>query len=284
MTTSSTISTPGAWRPDGYAFAADDVLPEAVIFQASQVVGVLEGDEPSLRVAYVVDDQAEFTPEGEEINEGDPALNEAVIHSSKITFLTSLTNELWRQPHQQTPERLAASISRSLTRKLDNALLSQVAPTPPDVAPVVGIAEHDSIIDGGTVAADLDALIDIESEIRANDGFPSLWILSPTAYAGLKKLKTGADFNSSLLGAGVEQAQPLLLGLPVLVNNQLTADTGILLDTTAVVSAIGPVRIDVSEQSMFAFDSRQVRGTVRSGHVVVRPSRVAKFTVAAEGS
>jgi hypothetical protein len=67
--TATSPNSAGAWRPDIYEFAAEDVVPEALIMQASTVANAVEGDAPSVRVAYVDDDGAQFTAEANEIPE-----------------------------------------------------------------------------------------------------------------------------------------------------------------------------------------------------------------------
>ena len=65
MTTQTTTTAAFPWRPDLSVFGAQDVLPSAAIFVASTVRGRIEGDAPAMRVAYIVDDTAEFVAEGD---------------------------------------------------------------------------------------------------------------------------------------------------------------------------------------------------------------------------
>lgn len=110
--------------------------------------------------------------------------------------------------------------------------------------------------------------------------FPSHIIVSPTTWAALRRLKVGGQgVNESLLGAGTTDAQPLLLSLPVLVNVAVPAGAGFVVDHTAIVSAVGDVRVANSEHEYFSSDSVALRATWRIGHAVVRPERVGKFTV-----
>jgi HK97 family phage major capsid protein len=102
--------------------------------------------------------------------------------------------------------------------------------------------------------------------------------------ADWRKLKTADDSNESLVGAGVTDAIPLLLGLPVLVNREMPSYSGVMLDRSAVVSAVGEVYVSVSEHRYFKFDSQLLRITWRIGQSVVRPDRCGIFTVAAPGS
>ncbi|MBI4901863.1 MAG: hypothetical protein HY829_15500 [Actinobacteria bacterium] len=47
------------------------------------------------------------------------------------------------------------------------------------------------ILDGGAVGTSLDVLVDLLAQIEDNDGNPTHWLLSPTAWASLRKIKTG---------------------------------------------------------------------------------------------
>jgi hypothetical protein len=70
----------------------------------------------------------------------------------------------------------------------------------------------------------------------------------------------------------------MVLGQPVLKSRFITAYGGLVIDSSAVVSAIGPVSIGVSEHALFAKDSVQLRATWRIGWGVTRPDRIGKFT------
>ena len=108
--------------------------------------------------------------------------------------------------------------------------------------------------------------------------------MSPIAWAAFRKLRTGTELNSSLLGAGTEDAQQLLLSLPIIVSVAVPALTGFVIDKTAVVSAYGEVQVNTSDHQFFTSDSVAVRCTSHVGHNVVRPNRIGTFTIAGGGS
>lgn len=279
MTTITTPSSAGAWRPDVYTFAPADAVPDAAILQATTVSGSVEGDAPSVRVAYVKDDTAQFTAEAAEIPEADPQLAEVIVHTAKITQLVRVSNEQWTQ--DQTAGQLSQSVARAVTRRADLALFNETAPVSPAVAPVAGLAHTAGLVDGGAVADNLDALVDLVAELQENLATPSLIAVSPKTWARLRKLKVGGvEVNESLLGAGTTDAVPMLLSLPVLVNIAVPTGVGFVVDQTAIVSAVGDVRIANSEHEYFSSDSVSLRATWRIGHAVVRPERIGKFTIA----
>jgi hypothetical protein len=71
------------------------------------------------------------------------------------------------------------------------------------------------------------------------------------SWAELRKLKTADDSDESLVGAGVTDAIPLLLGLPVLVNREMPSYSGVMLDRSAVVSAVGEVYVMREQAQVF---------------------------------
>ena len=84
-----------------------------------------------------------------------------------------------------------------------------------------------------------------------------------------------------LLGAGTLDTEKRLLGLPMLTGAAVPAGSLLILDQTAIVSAIGDVEVAISDQVYFNSDSIAVRCTWRFGSNVVRPNRIAKMTVTA---
>ncbi|MFN6548905.1 phage major capsid protein [Mycolicibacterium septicum] len=281
MATQTTTTSEYAWRPDQSTFHAADVIPEALILQTSTVSGEIDGDEPSLHVAYVDDAEAEFVAEAAEIDESDPAMSEVVVHTGKISQLVRLSREQWYQ--EGTAVELRRSVSRAIIKRADQAFLAQVVPTPPAVQPPAGLLNIAGVVDGGDVSGDLDSLVDLIADLQAEGSMPSHIVVDPVGWAELRKLKTGTDYNSSLLGAGTTDAKPMLLSLPVLINRWASPYTGLVIDKTAVVSAVGDVKIAASEHTYFSSDSVALRATWRIGWNVVRPQRIGQFSIAGGG-
>lgn len=258
-------------------FAAQDVLADALILQASVVAGAIEGDKPSIRVAYVTDDQATFIAEANEIPEAEPELASCDIYTGKLSQLVRVSREQYSQ--DGTAEQLSGSVSRALIRAADLAFLTQAAPTPPAANPAAGILNVDGIVEGDPVTDSLDALVDLVAEIQTNGGQPSHILLSPDAWAALRKLKFADNSNQSLLGAGTADSEPMILSLPVIVNVAVPTLTGVVLDRQAIVSAVGPVQVATSADAYFKTDDIALRATWRIGQNIVRPDRVGVFTV-----
>lgn len=279
MATETTLTSAKAWAPDQNAFNPGDVVPEALILTHSTVAGVIEGDAPVLRVAYVTDDEADVTVEGTTIDEANPGLAEVLVHTAKITQLVRLSQEQYRQTG--TAEELARSVQRAIVKKANSLFLAQTAPTAPAVAPAAGLINVTGINDGGAIAGNLDGLVDLIAELEADGSNPTGIILDPLAWASLRKFKTGTASELTILGAGTNDAEKRLLDLPVSVSNAMPANSGIVIDRAAVVSAVGPVRVDTDQSVYFNSDSVALRATWRIGHNIVRPERIGKFTVTA---
>jgi hypothetical protein len=64
----------------------------------------------------------------------------------------------------------------------------------------------------------------------------------------------------------------------VLVSSAMTAGSLLMIDKLAVVSAVRPVVVAVSDQAYLASDSIGLRCTFRIGQNVVRPDRVVQMT------
>lgn len=280
--TATTANSGAAWRPDLYEFAPGDVIAEAAVLTHSTVVGKIEGDAVAVRVAYVDDDDAVIKAEGAELDEAEPSLSEVLVYTSKITQLVRLSREQYSQ--DGTADQLAASVSRALIRRADQLFLNETAPTPPAVAPPAGLTNIDGVVDGGDVSANLDALVDLIAELQSNKSTPTGIIVDPLGWGALRKFKFGTESNQSLLGAGTADAEPRLLGLPLHINRELPAYSGIVVDRTAIVSAVGPVMIATSTDQYFSSDSVAVRATVRLGTNAVRPERLGVFTIDGGGS
>lgn len=271
MTAQTTSTSAYAWRPDETFFAANEVVAPALILQTSTVAGTVDGDTPVVRCAYVTDADAAYVAEAATIDESDPALSEVTVATKKIAQLIKISNEQYRQ--EQTASQLAQSVSRALIKRADSDYVTSVADP-------IGLANITGTLEAGTIATDLDGLVDLIADLESNGANPTHIIMDPQAWAEFRKLKVGGvSTNESLLGAGTVDAPPMLLGLPVLVNRFLSPGTGVVLDRAAVVSAIGPVTVAVSEHQYFSADSVALRATWRIGWNIVRPNWVGSFDI-----
>lgn len=275
MATITTTLSASGWSPDVTEVAPGDAVPDALILQTSTVAGSVEGDAVAVHCLYVDDADAGFVPEGQAISEATPNLAQCTVFTGKIAQLVRLSREQYNQIN--TSEQVSVSVSRAVTRAANRAYIAQAAPVGPAVTPPAGLIHIGGLVDCGSVAGDLDALVDGLAVLASNYSVPTHILAAPDAWAALQKLKTGATDNTSLLGAGTAEAQRFLLNLPVLVDPAVPSGTGIVVDRTAIVSAVGSVNVAVSDQAAFSSDSVMIRCTWRFGANIVRPERVGLF-------
>lgn len=272
MATINTGGTAAAWSPDQFAFAAKDVLGDALLQTHATVLGTIHGDEPSLRVAYVDDDTAEVVAEGADLSEAAPTLSEAVVSTIKVAQLLRVTNEQFQQPGTAT--ELSASVARAIQRKADELFISSsITGGPTGIDGIAGVE------DGGDIGTDLDALVDLVATVQGNGANPTGIILGPEGWAAMRKLKTATGANTTLLGAGTDDAVPRVLGIPVTVNPAVQGTNGYVVDRSAIVAAAGNVNVTRSEHRYFDSDSVGLRATHRIGWNVTRADRLGKFTI-----
>lgn len=274
--TQTTLTSATAWSPDQIATPVGDAIPEALINQITTRAGVVEGDEPAIRVPVVHDDEGAFiVPEGEIIPEVEPELAEALVLTTKVAKIIPVSREQIVQ--DGTNRMLSAAAKRSITEKSNDVLLNTATG---GNAPA-GLLNQ-GIIDAGKLDTNLDALIDAMATIEANGSNPSHIVLAPDTWATLRKLKTGDNSQQTLLGAGTSDAARLLLDTPVLVNKAIPAGTGLIVDNQDIVSAYGEVMTNMSEHVYFASDRVAVRVMFRFGATIVHPDRHATFSIATQ--
>lgn len=277
MATITTGNSAQAWRPDTNSFAPADISPAALVLQTSTISGHVAGDAQTVRCAFIRDATAGFVPEGDEIPEDNPELDETIVYTGKLAQLARISNEQYGQ--DQTAPMLANSFGMAIKRAADAAYLAQPAPTDGHNPPA-GLLNVPGVINVGEIAGNLDALVDGIAFLEVNESHPTHIIASPLAWGYLRKFKTGETYNSTLLGAGTTDATRMLLGLPVLVSPWIPGDTLLVLDKSVIISAIGDVVVATSEHAAFTADSVVLRATWRFGFNATRPERLAKFTVA----
>lgn len=273
LATKLTTNSPAGWRPDRTEYLPDDIIPDALLLQASTVVGGIEGDAPSVRVPYVSGDGSPgFVAEGAEIPDAAQQFSEVVVQTGKIATLGKYSYEVVAQP--EAARMIAESLSRSVIRSADAAFLGNAA----DAAGSTGLL-HAGITTGGNIVDSLDPVVDAIADIEGAYGVASHIIADPTAWATLSKLKKATESNESLIGAGTSAAERILLGLPVLVNPSAPVGSVIVMDRRTVVSAVSPVRLTRSDDAYFSSDSVAIRLAWRIGWSVQRPERIVKLTI-----
>jgi hypothetical protein len=128
------------------------------------------------------------------------------------------------------PGQLSQSAARALVKKADG---QYVAGTTTE-----GRHQHSSTVGGSShyVDTDLDGLFNLIAQTQSLGSNPSHIVIDPKGLASLRNLKVlTSDSTQPLLGAGREDMQQTLFGLPVIVNRFVPAYSGLLIDRNAVL-------------------------------------------------
>lgn len=252
-------------------FNPGEVIPDSLILKVGNRVGDIEGDAPSIRVPYIKEDPTlGFVAEGAEIPLGDADLDEVTIHTQKLALLSKMSREA---SQYTTAEGLvSSSMARAITTQADHFFLTYAtAPT--------GLINTPGLVAAGEVTTTLDTITDAITAIEANGGTASSIIMDPRSWGYLSKLKTGETSAQPLLGAPSASPGRVLFGLPVHTSAQMTPGTGLVVDDSNILTALGGIELAKSDQAYFSSDSIAYRVTMRIGWTLIRPNRLAKFTI-----
>src|SRR5699024_4432135 len=174
MSTVTTPNQPFAWRPDIVEYLPDETVPDALILKASTRAGVVEGDEPAVRVPYVKDDGSYgFVPEGDQIGDVGQQFDQVTVTTGKIAAVGNYSFEALQQPH--AARLIVNSLNRGITAKANAAFLTN-DPASGDDSPKGLVTDTTDITDGGEIGSNLDTLTDAVSGIEAAGGQANLII------------------------------------------------------------------------------------------------------------
>lgn len=262
MSTLRTPDSPKAWALDVLGVSPQKAIPDSVLVLCTTQAGVVDGDEPSVRVPFVnLDASVGFVEEGHQIDEATPDMGELVLNTGKISVLVRTSREQLNQPSAQ--EVLSHEIRRAVLAKVDYAMLQTPSPTAPATWPPAGLLAHADA--GAAISGDLDVIVDAMSELQIAGGNCSHVVCAPDSWASLQKLKEATGSNKSLLGAGTDSAEKSILSTPVVVTNAMPGGKVLLLDKTRTLSAYTGIQVARSDDYFFGADSVAIRATFRFG-------------------
>ena len=252
-----------------------ETAPDALVLNSDVVTAgpTISGDAPSARLAFISEDPtAEVVKEGALIGEGDPALDELVVRTSKVAILSNMSNESYASA--VAGNLVATSARRAVTKKLDSILVANTATEgqPTGLLNTVGI----NTIDGGKYT-DLNPILKAIGACAGNGGTPTAIVMNYATWVNLLTI-TAKDGRSVVSPDVANAAQPILFGLPVILSTAMPADTVLVSDAAEVIASYSGVTTSVSTDALFAYDSVQLRLTARLGFGVIRPNRLAKVT------
>ncbi|WP_129658571.1 phage major capsid protein [Rothia halotolerans] len=287
---STTTNSPKGFAPDEVHFQPSEAVPEALLMLASTIVNTtLEGDAPAVRIPWIRDDRQVtlnpadnsspvFTPEGKNLAVYQPPVAETVVSVRKLTQLSHISREMWDSG--SNAQLLSQWSQRAVTRAADTAFLNGFPSTDPNYR-LSGITETAGMVEGGNITTSLDPLADALAQVEANGAQPTHIIANPLAWGKLRNLKTAENSYASLLGAGTEDQDRKLFGIPVLTNASVPEEQMLILDRSAISSVAGPVKVAQSEHEQFSSDLIALRLIWHIGWAVQYPDRLATVTVGA---
>ncbi|MCP2626507.1 phage major capsid protein [Mycolicibacterium smegmatis] len=157
--------------------------------------------------------------ENDEIAETDGATDEVEVTPTKTAGLTPVSNELAEDSTPAVADQVAAGLANQITRAIDAAFLGNTTAKGPNGL----LSINYTPVAVGTSLVNLDAFVAGRYAAEAAGSKLTSWIVRPEVAEQLSKLKTASGSNQPLL-AFVEDGITIA-GLPVVVSNQVDADT-----------------------------------------------------------
>jgi len=257
MTTVTTVTADAAHRPDVVGIAVNEIMPSAVFLAAGYKAGTVEGDAPAVRIPVIPDVTAVETAEGAVIDEQTPTLDEAVVTTTKLASLATVSNE--QASNADSLAQVVEAMSRGIVRQADEAFLNG----------------DDGILadlDVTAYEAGLDEIADAVATIEDAFGTPHVIVAAPGAWAAISKE----------IGLAHDAVERRVLGVPVVTNAAMPSGGLLVVGVGSVAYVSGDLRVATSADSAFSADAVQVRATLRLGRCVVHPSRVVLLNTGAE--
>ncbi len=235
----------------------------------------------SVRVPRIVNGvTAGFVGEGQEITDGDVAFDEVTLLPStlkSLKVLVRVSNELIRQ----SVVGLDAVLQQRLITDVSNALDAALWDGDGSSNTITGILQADDIATGELDLDDIDSLIDGIAAAMANKVRPSCWAMSSTTFNAFRKIKVGTSdaryvFDPSTVQNGTAFQ---LLGLPVIITDNVGEDAAALVDFSKVVVARDvDSQVKIIDQRWAEYDSVGIRVVTRYDVALLQPEAVTLLT------
>lgn len=272
----TTITTSGIESAYGAtAFPSTDAIPDALVHSQSRVSAVIEGDSPALHVPYIATQStAQIVAEGDVIPEGGAAASEMIVYTRKVASIETITNEA--KSSEQMTQMLTASLNTAVMDKANAVFLQNPKPGDSETSPT-GLFNLDNV-NTGTLTGSLDAIVEGIAAISSKGGTPTSIIMNHGTWAKLLLLKY-KDGRPMIAPSVADSPTPMLYGLPVVLTKAAPDSKLLINDANEVISAVGSVNLNGSEDAEFSKDKYMLRGTFRLGWGVIHPDRLAVITV-----
>ena len=271
----ATITTSGIESAYGAtAFPSMDAIPDALVHSQSRVSAVIEGDSPALHVPYIATQStAQIVKEGDAIPEGGAAASEMIVYTRKVASIETITNEA--KSSEQMTQMLTASLNTAIMDKANAVFLQN--PKPSGETSPTGLFNLDNV-NTGTLTGSLDAIVEGIASVSSKGGTPTSIIMNHGTWAKLLLLKY-KDGRPMIAPSVADSPTPMLYGLPVVLTKAAPDSKLLINDANEVISAVGSVNLNGSEDAEFSKDKYMLRGTFRLGWGVIHPDRLAVITV-----
>jgi hypothetical protein len=172
------------WHADHLAprASANKVVDDALILQTSTIAGHVEGDQLTVRCAYVDDAAAETgslkLPKSPKVNRRWPNVSSTPASQSAGAPVQ------WAMVAGDDPRAaLSQSVSRALVKKADAEYIS-------GTTPIKGLHNVIGTVGGYSIGTDLDDLIDLVARLQSDGAQPSHIIVDPLGWAAIRRIKT----------------------------------------------------------------------------------------------
>lgn len=271
----ATITTSGIESAYGAtAFPSTDAIPDALVHSQSRVSAVIEGDSPALHVPYIATQStAQIVKEGDAIPEGGASASEMIVYTRKVASIETITNEA--KSSEQMTQMLTASLNTAIMDKANAVFLQN--PKPSGETSPTGLFNLDNV-NTGTLTGSLDAIVEGIAAVSSKGGTPTSIIMNHGTWAKLLLLKY-TDGRPMIAPSVADSPTPMLYGLPVVLTKAAPESKLLINDANEVISAVGSVNLNGSEDAEFSKDKYMLRGTFRLGWGVIHPDRLAVITV-----
>lgn len=217
---------------------------------------------------------AKWVAEGEEIELSEPKLDEVRIVPAKVGGIRAMSRELVQDSAPSSQELVGAELARALVEKVDTAFFGDLAEPAPK-----GLGAVSPTIATGALTS-LDIFHEAKAAAESQGGRPTALLAHPLDVLKVVKLKTADGSNQGLVSDANTVA-----GVPVISTEFATEGEPWMVDSSAILTVLREdTAIAVSNDVYFSSDRIALRGTVRVGFGVTRPSALVKILLTTPGA
>lgn len=209
---------------------------------------------------WVSDPAVGWYAELAEISETDPTTGEVEVTPTKTAGITRISREMRDDSSPEVANLVGSGLANQITRSLDAAYLGDSVSDGPSGLLSISYTPVPASL------TNLDSFVSARYAAEARGSKLTSWIVSPSVAEELSKLKTNSSDSNESLIAFVEDGLQIV-GLPVLVSDQVDADTiawGIPSEHVVAVLRQG-TEVVASGDAAFKNDAVLIRAVARWG-------------------